>query len=53
MMKLSAREMKTSDIELIINYFTNATPEFLLGMGVEKIDLRTIYAKPGIKYNFE
>ena len=38
-MKLSVREMKVSDIESIINYFHNATPEFLLGMGVKKENL--------------
>ena len=38
-MNLSVREITESDIKLIINYFHNASPEFLLGMGVEKENL--------------
>ena len=34
-MKLSVREMMENDIEQIVEYFTKATPEFLLGMGVD------------------
>jgi RimJ/RimL family protein N-acetyltransferase len=34
-MKISVREMKENDIEQIVEYFTKATPEFLLGMGVD------------------
>jgi RimJ/RimL family protein N-acetyltransferase len=34
-MKISVREMKENDIEQIVEYFSKATPEFLLGMGVD------------------
>ena len=34
-MKISVREMKENDIEQIVEYFTNATPEFLIGMGAD------------------
>lgn len=34
-MKLSVREWQEDDIERIVGYFTNASPEFLLGMGVD------------------
>ena len=33
---LSVREMTESDIELIVNYFINSSPEFLQGMGANK-----------------
>lgn len=32
-MKLSVREMKESDIASVVNYFINASPDYLLGMG--------------------
>lgn len=34
-MILSVREMIESDIELIVNYFINSSPEFLRGMGAD------------------
>jgi RimJ/RimL family protein N-acetyltransferase len=34
-MKISVREMKENDIELVVEYFINAAPEFLLEMGVD------------------
>jgi RimJ/RimL family protein N-acetyltransferase len=34
-MKLSVRKMMENDIKQIVEYFTKATPEFLLGMGVD------------------
>ena len=34
-MKISVREMKENDIQQIVEYFTNATPEFLIGMGAD------------------
>ena len=34
-MKLTVREMQASDMALIVNYFVNAKPDFLLGMGVD------------------
>jgi len=34
-MKISVREMKENDIEQIVEYFTNATPEFLMRMGAD------------------
>jgi RimJ/RimL family protein N-acetyltransferase len=34
-MKISVREMKENDIAQIVEYFTDATPAFLLGMGVD------------------
>ena len=35
-MKLSVREMKENDIAAIVNYFCDASPDFLLGMGANK-----------------
>ena len=35
MQELSVREIKESDIPLIINYWINAEPAFLTGMGVD------------------
>ena len=32
-MRLSVREMKMSDCALVVDYFVNATPEYILGMG--------------------
>lgn len=38
-MNLSTREMQLSDIELVVGYFTNATPEFIHSLGAEKSKL--------------
>ncbi len=35
-MSLSVREMKREDIDLIVDYFINADPEFLTSMGADK-----------------
>ncbi|MEM9142016.1 MAG: GNAT family protein [Bacteroidota bacterium] len=35
-MNLSVREATASDIQNIVDYFWNSSPEFLLGMGAEK-----------------
>ena len=34
-MKISVREMKENDIEQIVEYFADATPEYLIGMGAD------------------
>jgi RimJ/RimL family protein N-acetyltransferase len=34
-MQLSVREIQLQDIEPLVNYWMNATPEFLTGMGVD------------------
>ena len=34
-MKIFVREMKENDIEHIVDYFTNATPEYLIAMGAD------------------
>lgn len=33
--ELSVRKLQESDVELLLNYWFNAKPEFLLGMGVD------------------
>ena len=38
-MKLGVREMTLDDIEKIVDYFVNADPRFLKGMGVDKTKL--------------
>jgi len=40
-MQLSVREMKLSEVNLVIDYFLNATPEYLDGMGVDPSRLPT------------
>lgn len=40
-MNLSVREMKKSDLELIVDYFVNAETEFLKAMGTDKSKLPT------------
>lgn len=35
-MNLSVREMKASDIELVVDYFVNADADYLQGMGADK-----------------
>jgi len=34
-MKISVREIKENDIEQIVEYFTNARPDFLIEMGAD------------------
>ncbi len=35
-MNISIREMKTDDVSLVLDYFYNATPAYLNGMGADK-----------------
>ena len=38
-MNTSIRDMKASDADLVVDYFANADPDYLKGMGADKSKL--------------